>query len=729
MAAVRRWLESRNVLTQSDWLEACINFVKEDNEERQLSAVQLNELVYEQWLMAEIQESSLPCLPDGLENREMCKLEGHFNLQINSILNVGESAYSQIQKLKGQDDPQELNYKANPSEPKIKPSRMLLLELTDGTQTVFGMEYQLIPFLKVATPPGTKIQVSGQITCRLGALLLTPSNVKVLGGNIVHLMEGNSYWNILHQAIGQDPPEKPSVIKTESLSSEEPNANQIIIQDDATSSITTYNNQRAPVKTDTNRRNIAAGLSNNNPIGNAGNYSENRGQLKQQGPKRNKGVKGVFPANSSRDFNSYGTNSTMEKVCKQEFFDDDDDNILAAVADDDYFMLEEDFDMEEIEQLEIGMQNTKSTTDKKSTTSNVIASGNNLEMPSYDDEIFEDDFEAEDLLAEAADSLEIKPLHERICSKGTMGTMHGSKKAKISNSSSMEFSSHLRNITNSSNNANIQKPSDVNSRKARDTRSALDSVGTEPISLMNNATFNSCSVFINTGPCCKSKNTGGLKLSSKKTNVVTNSSLSSTRRKFSEDSSIRKEPENEVVSGCMNNTVTPMVVDTNQHQSTVMRNIHEKQDQECNSAPFEYLTDVLKYCPVSEKRIVRVKAYIATLLSGPQPMVSKWNITVKLNDGTATVDADLSEKVLTELLEYPVDKYQLEIQEAMRSRNLALCQKLHKRTGQFQRNLASTSGLMDLQFSPDTPRPRVLRLTQPTSRDVSEMIRRVNERF
>jgi len=33
--------------------------------------------------------------------------------QINSILNVGESAYSQIQKLKGQDDPQELNYKAN----------------------------------------------------------------------------------------------------------------------------------------------------------------------------------------------------------------------------------------------------------------------------------------------------------------------------------------------------------------------------------------------------------------------------------------------------------------------------------------------------------------------------------------------------------------------------------------------------------------------------------------
>ena len=46
-----------------------------------------------------------------------------------------------------------------PSEPKIKSSRMLLLELTDGTQTVFGMEYHLIPFLKVTTPPGTKVTV------------------------------------------------------------------------------------------------------------------------------------------------------------------------------------------------------------------------------------------------------------------------------------------------------------------------------------------------------------------------------------------------------------------------------------------------------------------------------------------------------------------------------------------------------------------------------------------
>lgn len=40
---------------------------------------------------------------------------------------------------------------------------MLLLEITDGTQTLFGMEYQLIPFLKVTTPPGTKVDLSHNV--------------------------------------------------------------------------------------------------------------------------------------------------------------------------------------------------------------------------------------------------------------------------------------------------------------------------------------------------------------------------------------------------------------------------------------------------------------------------------------------------------------------------------------------------------------------------------------
>ncbi|KAJ7394247.1 recQ-mediated genome instability protein 1 [Desmophyllum pertusum] len=483
MAAVRQWLGSRNVFTQNDWLEACINFVKEDNEGKQLSSVQLNELVYEQWLMAEIDDSSLPRLPEGLGNRDICKLEGNFNLQINSVLNVGESAYSQIQKLKGQDDPQELNYRANPSEPKIKPSRMLLLELTDGTQTVYGMEYQLIPSLKVNTPPGTKIQVSGHITCRLGALLLTPSNVKVLGGKpyaadreklILEYPASSHKCSDLLVSVGQDPPEKPGVIKTEALGNEETNVNQITIHDNAASDVITYN--------DANRRNNStAGLSNNNHIGNTGN-SEHKGQLKQQRPRVPRGIQGAVPTNSSRDFKNGGINSKMEKVENQDFFDDDDD-ILAAVADDDYFALEEDFDMEQIDQLEMGLQNNShATANKQTTNSNMITHENeDIELP-YDDEIFEVDFVEEDLLAEAADSFEIKPLHQRICNEESLGITHRSKNSRISNSSSMEFSSHARNSSSTSNTTNIQTPSDVDFRQPKDANCTLNNVKTEPIS-------------------------------------------------------------------------------------------------------------------------------------------------------------------------------------------------------------------------------------------------------
>ena len=52
--------------------------------------------------MADIQESSLPRLPEELGNRDISKLEGHFNLQVfnvplNGILNlIYENSIDQI---------------------------------------------------------------------------------------------------------------------------------------------------------------------------------------------------------------------------------------------------------------------------------------------------------------------------------------------------------------------------------------------------------------------------------------------------------------------------------------------------------------------------------------------------------------------------------------------------------------------------------------------------------
>jgi len=290
--------------------------------------------------------------------------------------------------------------------------------------------------------------------------------------------------------------------------------------------------------------------------------------MKQQARRGCRGVGGVSTANS---YSNWGTERKKEKVCNQEFLDDDDDDILAAVKDDDYFMMEEDFDMEQIDQLEMGTQNTTIKTGEKTTTSNMINyDDNDLEMVYDHDPIFEDDFVEEDLLAEATDCVEIKPLHERINNEGTTRTMHNLKKERMSNSSSLEVSRHARN-TSSSNNTNLQMESDGNSRKLQDCIS--NNVKTEPALLMNNSSLNSSNMFINTGQCYKPKDAVD------KSNVLKNpNNLYTIRSPVNQISSIqiKNEPENESIPGLVNDDINPMVVDTLQHQPSV-HNMHKTQ--------------------------------------------------------------------------------------------------------------------------------------------------------
>lgn len=47
----------------------------------------------------------------------------------------------------------------------------------------------------VTLRPGVKLQLQGQIVCRLGVLLLGPTNVKVLGGEVEDLVDRNNQVN------------------------------------------------------------------------------------------------------------------------------------------------------------------------------------------------------------------------------------------------------------------------------------------------------------------------------------------------------------------------------------------------------------------------------------------------------------------------------------------------------------------------------------------------------
>ncbi|XP_052013265.1 recQ-mediated genome instability protein 1 [Apodemus sylvaticus] len=196
------------------WLEACVNWIQEENNNANLSQAQINKQVLEQWLLTDLRDLEHPLLPDDILEVPKGELNGFYALQINSLVDVSQPAYSQIQKLRGKNTTNDLVSAETQSTPKpweVKPSRMLMLQLTDGVTQIQGMEYQSIPALHSGLPPGTKILVHGHILFRLGVLLLKPENVKVLGGEVDGLSEEYAQEKVLARLIGELDPTVPVI--------------------------------------------------------------------------------------------------------------------------------------------------------------------------------------------------------------------------------------------------------------------------------------------------------------------------------------------------------------------------------------------------------------------------------------------------------------------------------------------------------------------------------------
>lgn len=51
--------------------------------------------------------------------------------------------------------------------------------------------------------PGVKLQLQGEMVCRLGVLLLAPVNVKILGGEVEDLVERNNQVNFYFSACAE----------------------------------------------------------------------------------------------------------------------------------------------------------------------------------------------------------------------------------------------------------------------------------------------------------------------------------------------------------------------------------------------------------------------------------------------------------------------------------------------------------------------------------------------
>lgn len=71
------------------------------------------------------------------------------------------------------------------------------------------MEYRPVACLSTKIFPGCKILISGPIQCSNGVLLLTPPNVKILGGEVDTLLVPNAFENMLLKGLNKPLNPKP----------------------------------------------------------------------------------------------------------------------------------------------------------------------------------------------------------------------------------------------------------------------------------------------------------------------------------------------------------------------------------------------------------------------------------------------------------------------------------------------------------------------------------------
>ncbi|KPP61826.1 recQ-mediated genome instability protein 1-like [Scleropages formosus] len=233
--AAQSWLTSTwHIQVPLPWLEACVQWIQDENRSTHMTQVQVNQQVFEQWLLCDLRDLSHPVLPPGASEALKTEVSGFYCLQMDSVVDISQPAYSQLQQWRRKDcsnDSVSAVTQATQRPWEVKPMRMLMLQLTDGVHNLEGMEYKPIPALNTSLRPGTKILLQGTVPCRLGVLLLKPENIKVLGGEVENLVERNSQGKVLCRLLGlpEDITEESAEQPVESQESDEDLTDEILL--------------------------------------------------------------------------------------------------------------------------------------------------------------------------------------------------------------------------------------------------------------------------------------------------------------------------------------------------------------------------------------------------------------------------------------------------------------------------------------------------------------------
>ncbi|CAH2043182.1 unnamed protein product, partial [Iphiclides podalirius] len=182
-----------------EWLSGFVEYLMENNDGNYGEA-EVQNLAKEQWLLNDLKDICPGCLPANLKHQQKTILNGRFVLQINAAVDIGTPAYQQylkLQKINMENIEATTNF-----EEKISSHRMIKLYLTDGVQEVSAIEYRPMRNLSSDVTPGCKALIKGPVECRRGMIMLTESNLELLGGEVQELADANSLVGLLAAKLG-----------------------------------------------------------------------------------------------------------------------------------------------------------------------------------------------------------------------------------------------------------------------------------------------------------------------------------------------------------------------------------------------------------------------------------------------------------------------------------------------------------------------------------------------
>ncbi|XP_066137412.1 recQ-mediated genome instability protein 1-like [Euwallacea fornicatus] len=197
---IKRMFDNFQIPLSMEWLESCIDWCKNDLPPN-YTLQHLQNMVYEQWLVLDLREVEITCLPLGMSSKKKHSLTGIYYLQLMQIIDISKPKLWQLQRIRN-------NVAKNTDIEKDFGKRVLQLTLTDGVQEVEAMEFKPIECLSINLLPGTKFKITGPVVIRNGRLMLEPNNIKNLGGSVDDIIISKAAENVLARALGL--PENPA---------------------------------------------------------------------------------------------------------------------------------------------------------------------------------------------------------------------------------------------------------------------------------------------------------------------------------------------------------------------------------------------------------------------------------------------------------------------------------------------------------------------------------------